>query len=123
MAALALKLDSEHDSGHHVLRAWQAEVMRLSGIARLFATEFLGGGYMSRAGWHSAPVRPEEAVSGAPDHLFHRLELAGIYIDLECVAFSAGSNDGAASHQRRPDHPYERRRRVSPNTAEVSCDG
>jgi tetratricopeptide (TPR) repeat protein len=85
-AARVLELDPDHDGAHHVLGAWHAEVMRLSGIARFFAKAFLGGGYLSRASWDSAVVHLELAVSGAPDYIYHRLELAEIYIDFERYA-------------------------------------
>lgn len=82
-AARALELDPHHDGAHHVLGAWHAEVKRLSGIARFFARVFLGAGYLNRASWDSAVVHLEQAVDGAPDYIYHRLELAEIYVDLE----------------------------------------
>lgn len=82
-AARALELDPRHDGAHHVLGAWHAEVMRLSGVARFFARAFLGAGYLNRASWDSAVVHLEQAVDEAPHYIYHRLELAEIYIDLE----------------------------------------
>jgi FimV-like protein len=82
-AALALKLDPQHDGAEHVLGAWHAEVKRLSGITKFFAKTFLGGGYMGIASWDSAVVHLEAAVRIKPVHIFHRLELAEVYIDIE----------------------------------------
>lgn len=82
-AALALKLDPQHDGAEHVLGAWHAEVKRLSGITKFFAKTFLGGGYMGIASWDSAVVHMKAAVRIKPVHIFHRLELAEVYIDIE----------------------------------------
>lgn len=81
-ASLALRLDSLHDGAHHVLGAWHAEVKRLSGVTKFFAKTFLGGGFLSKASWDSAAVHLERAVELKPDYIFHRLELAEVYIDL-----------------------------------------
>ena len=81
-AALALRLDPQHDGAEHVLGAWHAEVKRLSGITKFFAKTFLGGGYMGIASWDSAVVHLETSVAIRPDHIFHRLELAEVYIDI-----------------------------------------
>jgi tetratricopeptide (TPR) repeat protein len=85
-AALALRLDSLHDGAHHVMGAWHAEVKRLSGITKFFAKTFLGGGFLSRASWDSAVVHLERAVQIRPDYIYHRLELAEVYLDLEDYA-------------------------------------
>ncbi|UCG87052.1 MAG: hypothetical protein JSW71_00455 [Gemmatimonadota bacterium] len=82
-AALTLELDSLHDGAHHVMGAWHAEVKRLSGITKFFAKTFLGGGFLSRASWDSAVVHLGRAVQLKPDYIFHRLELAEVYLDLE----------------------------------------
>jgi len=82
-AATALELDPQHDGAHHVIGAWHAEVKRLSGITKFFAKTFLGGGYMGIASWDSAAVHLEKSVEIKPDHIFHRLELAEVYLDLD----------------------------------------
>jgi Tfp pilus assembly protein PilF len=38
---------------------------------------------MGRAEWDSAVVYLQRSVELKPDHIFHRLELAEVYIDLE----------------------------------------
>ncbi len=81
-AALALELDPLHDGAEHVLGAWHAEVKRLSGITKFFAKTFLGGGYMGIASWDSAVAHLEASVEMKPDHVFHHLELAEVYIDI-----------------------------------------
>lgn len=80
-AARALELDPTHDGAHHVLGAWHAEVMRLGGMAKFFAKTFLGGGFLEKAAWDSAIVHLERAVELKPQDIFHRLELAEIYLD------------------------------------------
>ena len=80
-AARAMAIDSLHDGAHHVLGMWHAEVLRLSGIQRFFAKTLLGGGFMSLASWDSAVVHLGRAVAIRPQHIYHRLELAGVYID------------------------------------------
>jgi len=85
-AAAALALDPTHDGAHHVLGAWHAEILRLSGVARFFAKTFLGGGFMGMASWDSAVVHLERAIELMPDHVYHRLELAEVLIDLERYA-------------------------------------
>ena len=85
-AAKTVELDPEHDGGYHVLGAWHAEIMRLSGVERFFAKTFLGGGFMGIASWDSAVVHLERSVEFRPDYVFHRLELAEILIDLKRYA-------------------------------------
>lgn len=84
--ARALELDPSHDGAHHVLGAWHAEILRLSGITRFFARTLLGADFMSRARWDSAAVHLERAVELEPNHIFHRLELAEIYVDMDRMA-------------------------------------
>ncbi len=85
-AAKALELDADHDGALHVLGAWHAEIMRLSGITKFFAKTFLGADFMRRGSRDSAVVYLERAVELAPHYLYHRLELAEIYLDAERLA-------------------------------------
>ena len=85
-AAAALKRDSLHDGAHHVIGAWHAEVRRLSGIQRFFAKALFGAGFMDIAAWDSATVHLERAVALRPAHIYHRLELARVYVDLSRYA-------------------------------------
>ena len=82
-AAAALAGNPAHDGAHHILGAWHAEIMRLSGVTRFFAKTLLGAGFMSRAAWDSAAVHLERSVALDPEYLHHRLELAEIYADRE----------------------------------------
>lgn len=82
-AAAALAADPRHDGAHHVLGAWHAEIMRLSGVTRFFAKALLGAGFMDRAAWDSAAVHLERSVALEPDYIHHRLELAEIYVDMD----------------------------------------
>lgn len=81
-ATRAVEINPEHDNAHHVLGAWNAEVKRLSGIQRFFAKALFGGGFMSRANWDDAVRHLERAVAIAPQHIYHRLELAEVYTDI-----------------------------------------
>ncbi len=80
-AARALALDPRHDGAHHVLGAWHAEVKRLPAFTRFLARTLLGAGFLSRAGWDSATTHLEQAVALRPEFIYHRLELAQVYLD------------------------------------------
>lgn len=82
-AARAVQLDPRHDGAYHILGIWHAEVKRLSGLTRFFAKTLFGAGFMNRATWDSAVTNMEHAVTLAPQHVYHRLELAGVYLDVE----------------------------------------
>lgn len=81
-AARALELDPKHDGAHHVIGAWHAEVKRLSGVASFVAKTFLGGDYLGMASWDSAVAHLEQAVKLRPNYVYHWLELAEVYMDL-----------------------------------------
>jgi len=81
--ARALALNPDHPGALHVMGAWHAEIRRLSGVTRFFARTLLGAGFMSRASRDSAVVHLERSVANEPDYLFHRLELAQVYLDLD----------------------------------------
>src|SRR5262245_220311 len=78
-----IHLDPRHDGAYHILGIWNAEVKRLSGFTRFAAKTFLGAGFMSRASWDSAVVYMERAVQLNPRHVYHRLELASVYLDVD----------------------------------------
>src|SRR6059036_1961622 len=81
-ATRAVAIDSNYDNAHHVLGAWHAEVKRLSAIQRFFAKALFGGGFMSVANWDDAVKQFQTAVRLAPNHIYHRLELAEVYVDV-----------------------------------------
>jgi hypothetical protein len=80
-ALRAAAIDSTHDGAFHVLGRWHAEVMRLSGLSRLMAKAFLGGGVLGKASWQAATDDLERAVRLAPSRIYHRLDLAHVYVD------------------------------------------
>lgn len=82
-AARALELDPNHDGAHHVMGAWHAEVLRLSGVTRFLARTLLGADFMALANWDSATAHLERAVAIRPEHVFHRRELGEIYADTD----------------------------------------
>jgi hypothetical protein len=81
-ASRALAIDSTHDGAHHVLGAWHAEVRRLSGFQRFFAKTLFGGGFMDQASWDWAVWHLKSAVAHNPNHVYHRLELAEVLVDV-----------------------------------------
>lgn len=78
----ALQLDSTHDAAHHIMGIWNDEVMRLSGIMKFFAKALFGGGFLNNASWDGARSHMEKAVALNPGNIYHRLELAMVYLDL-----------------------------------------
>lgn len=80
-AARALALNPRHDGAHHVLGAWHAEVKRLPALTRFLAKTLFGAGFLGRASWDSATAHLERAVALRPDFIYHRLELAQVYLD------------------------------------------
>ncbi len=78
-----IQMDPRHDGAYHILGMWNAEVKRLSGLTRLMAKTFLGAGFMNRASWDSAVANMELAVELNPQHIYHRLELASVYLDVD----------------------------------------
>lgn len=81
-AMRAIELNPNHDNAHHVLGAWNAEIKRLSGFQRFFAKTLFGGSFMSKANWDDAVSHLQRAVELNPQHVYHRLELAEVYVDL-----------------------------------------
>lgn len=81
--ARGLAIDSAHSGLHHVIGAWHAEVRRLSGFTRFIARNILGADFLGKAKWDSAAAHLERAVELDSGYIFHRLELARIYVDME----------------------------------------
>ena len=77
----ALKFDPKHPGALHVMGVWNAEVMRLSGVARWAAKNFLGGQVFESASWDEAVRYMEESVKVDPDRITHKLDLGKIYLD------------------------------------------
>lgn len=77
----ALKYDSAHAGAMHVLGAWDAEIMRVNGLARAFAKAFLGAGVFGLASWDEAQRLLEKSVQLDPSRIVHHLDLGVIYAD------------------------------------------
>jgi tetratricopeptide (TPR) repeat protein len=77
----ALRLNPKHDGALHVMGEWNAEVMRLNGIARMVARNFLGGQVFGEASWDNAQKYLEQAVALASNRIVHRLDLGRVYAD------------------------------------------
>jgi len=78
----ALKLNPRHAGALHVMGVWNAEVMRLNGMSRFMAKNFLGGQVFGSASWKNATQYMEQAVQAEPNRLIHRIDLAEIYADV-----------------------------------------
>ncbi len=81
-ALAALKIDQNHPGALHVIGMWNAEVMRLNGLERFFAKNFLGGKIFGIANWKDAVSNLERAVEVDPVRLSHKLDLGLIYRDV-----------------------------------------
>ncbi len=80
-ALRAIAIDPQHQKAMHVMGRWNAEIMRLSGLERFFAKNFLGGGIFNAASWDSAFVYMDRALAIAPENIYHHLDLAEMLID------------------------------------------
>ena len=105
-----IRMDPRHDGAYHILGMWNAEVKRLSGFTRFAAKTFLGAGFMSRANWDSAVANMERAVQLNPQHVYHRLELASVYLDVDQAAKAKEQLQAiAALPDGDPMDPYYKR--------------
>ncbi|HYU53605.1 MAG TPA: hypothetical protein VEK37_11710 [Gemmatimonadaceae bacterium] len=77
-----LKINPKHAGCLHVMGMWNAEVMRLSGLTRMLAKNFLGGKIFGSASWAEARRYMEESVANEPDRIVHHVDLAGVYRDM-----------------------------------------
>lgn len=80
-ALKALSLNPKHAGALHVMGMWNAEIMRLNSIARLFAKTLLGGQVFGTASWAAAVSYIDQAVAADPVRAVHRLDQARIYRD------------------------------------------
>jgi tetratricopeptide (TPR) repeat protein len=84
----ALRINPNHPGALHVMGMWNYNVMRLSGMTRFFAKQFLGGKVFDSANWDDAQRYMEESVRNEPNRLVHHLDLARVYA-------ARGDNDRA----------------------------
>lgn len=77
----ALKINPKHAGALHIVGMWNAEIMRLNGLSRMIARNFLGGKVFGEASWDAAQKALEDAVALEPNRITHRLDLAGVYSD------------------------------------------
>lgn len=77
----SLALDSTNAGALHVMGAWNANIMRLSGFSRFMAKNVLGGKTFDQASWKEAVRYMERAMQLEPDRIVHRLDLGEIYAD------------------------------------------
>ena len=115
----ALKYDPRHAGALHVMGVWNAEVMRLNGMSRFMAKNFLGGKVFNEANWKNAQQYMEQAVQAEPNRLVHRIDLAEIYADVgdkakarEQVDFILKAPAGEANDAKYKRQAEELSRRV-----------
>jgi tetratricopeptide (TPR) repeat protein len=75
----ALKINPKHPGAEHVMGMWNYNIMRLSGLSRFMAKNFLGGKVFDSANWDDAQRYMEESVANEPTRLVHHLDLARVY--------------------------------------------
>ncbi len=80
-ALRALELNPRHDGAMHVLGRWNAEIMRLPGITKMFAKAFLGASIFNQASWANAEMYFDQAIGIDPNNLYHHLDLAEALVD------------------------------------------
>ena len=81
-ALRTLELSPRHAGALHIMGVWNAEVMRLNGMARMIAKAFLGGKIMDSASWAEAIRFMDLSVASEPNRLVHRLDQARVYRDV-----------------------------------------
>ncbi len=80
-ALSCLKYDARNAGCLHLMGMWNAEVMRLNGLTRMLAKNFLGGKIFGSASWTDAVAYMERSVASDPQRIVHHLDLAGVYRD------------------------------------------
>jgi tetratricopeptide (TPR) repeat protein len=80
-ALAALEANPKHAGALHVMGVWNAEVMRLNGVSRMIAKNFLGGKVFGEASWDNALKYLEQATAAEPNRITHHLDLGRVYAD------------------------------------------
>lgn len=94
-ALKTLTVDPRHPGAMHVMGVWNAEIMRLNGVVKLFAKTVLGGQILGTANWASAASYLEQSVANDPQRAVHRLDLARVYRDMGRKADARASYEAA----------------------------
>ncbi|MEO6526873.1 MAG: hypothetical protein ABIP93_09640 [Gemmatimonadaceae bacterium] len=76
----ALKFNPKHPGALHVMGMWNYNVMKLNGMSRFMAKNFLGGKVFDSANWGDAQRYMEESVAVDPNRLIHHLDLARVLV-------------------------------------------
>ena len=118
-ATRALAIAPEHDGAHHILALWHAEAMRISGFNRFMAKNLLGGKILNQASWARAISHLETAVAIDPDRIFHRLDLARVYVDRKRYREARLQLNAIAELPNRVAHDPEYRKDAARLLAEI----
>ncbi len=81
-ALQCLRIAPRHGGCLHVMGMWNAEIMRLNGVSRFMAKNFLGGQIFGSANWTDAVKYMEKSRDNDSARIVHRLDLARIYADV-----------------------------------------
>jgi tetratricopeptide (TPR) repeat protein len=113
-AERAVAIDPRHHGALHVLGRWHAEVKGLSGTERFVAKNLLGGKVLGSATWDDAERYLREAVRIAPNVIYHRLDLAEVFVEREKWAEANAQINAIASMPPRDpmDPTYKERARL-----------
>ena len=95
-ASYAIQLAPDNDVAHHIVGVFHAEVKRLPGPTRFFARLLFGARLLGASNWDSATLHLERAVQIAPKNIYHRLELARVYLDIGRNADAAAQLEAIA---------------------------
>jgi len=87
----SMKHDPKHPGALHVMGMWNYNVMKLSGMARFMAKNFLGGKVFDAANWNDAQRYMEQSVAIDPGRMVHHLDLARVLV-------ARGNREQAAQH-------------------------
>lgn len=118
-ATRALAIAPEHDGAHHILALWHAEAMRISGFNRFMAKNLLGGKILNQASWGRAISHLETAVAIDPNRVFHRLDLARVYVDRKRYREARLQLNAIAELPNRIAHDPEYRKDAARLLAEI----
>lgn len=79
-AQSSLDYDPMNAGAHHVFGVWHWKLAEVGGLSKFFAKSLLGGAVLDEASWDDAVAYLRRSVELEPWYMFHRLELARLYV-------------------------------------------